>query len=141
MSLTGQINAYWARNSILYSNIPASSFYVEIIPERTALPFAVLSLNKFSSDYTCGDPYLITYDFTITVWSNSLVTTQQIGASVVSQFQGQTVVPNQAGCWHEDTVDLAEEHNEEKRYGYGAAMKFRLVVNKTLTGQIWQAQS
>jgi hypothetical protein len=141
MSLTTDINNYWKTNSILYSTIPASSFYVNQQPDGAQVPLAVLENNVFSSDYTCGDPYVLTYDFTISVWTNSLVTTQQMSAVIISQFQGLLPVPNCCGCWHENTHEVTEEHNQPIRYGYGAIMAFRLIVTKTLSGEIIAAMS
>ena len=139
MSLTKDIMAYWQNNGNLSSIIPPNKIYVDIMPEGTALPLAVLMNNDVKTLYTSGTPKLLEYHFTIEVWSNSLQLTEQYEEIIIAQFEGQRPVPRCAGCWHEDSVIIAEEHDEPNRYGYAKAINFMLYQNAQIKNSIIQS--
>lgn len=97
--------------------------YTEMVPDKTPLPYAVVTILGAKPDYTVGDAYIQEVSFRISIWTMTLAQAESLAQQMDFAFNRQSISSTNFGTNRENYV-IPPVTVADQRVTYGAVLEY-----------------
>lgn len=133
MSYLTEIKSFWSGNSTLTNTIPATRFFVDVIPERNArtFPYATITVLGAKPTWLTASAYIETVTFTVDVFHTSAASLDTAMTTIAGQFESQSISAATIYNLRQDSRVYAEQDDPKPTTIYHGIITIEWAANRT----------
>lgn len=116
--ILGTLKTYWQSNSTLNTALPFTKVFLDFVPDRTAFPYARLSVIGNTPQYMTASTHIETFSYQLTIFHSDFGALSTIADTIMGQLDQS--YPSAGTMIHTRTNRLTncEETDGKPTYSY-----------------------
>lgn len=125
--ILNSLKTYWAGNTTLQAALPITKVFLDLVPEKTAFPYARLTVLGASPDYLTGGTKIQTFSYQLSIYHTDLDALSAINDSIQANLN--RAYPTTATMSHSITNEIETCEITNGVYTYGVTLEYEWTYN------------